>query len=98
MMRTLTMTACLTWLALGTVAQAADVVVPSGSEWKWLHPTDGKDPAGANAEFHKTFMKADFDDSSWKTAKDSAGPHGGFGYGEEDFTGQDIGTPSSANR
>jgi hypothetical protein len=90
--------ACFAWLAVATSLQAADTIVPAGSEWKWLHPTDGTDPASANKDFHKTFMKADFDDAKWNKAKDSAGPHGGFAYGEEGFTGQDIGKPDEANR
>jgi len=98
MTRTLKFATCFAWLALATGLHAADVVVPAGSEWKWLHPSDGADPAKTVADFHTTFMKADFDDSKWNTAKDSAGPHGGFGYGEEGFTGQDIGTPDPENR
>jgi hypothetical protein len=98
MIRTLKLATCFAWLALATSSQAADVIVPAGSEWKWLHPTDGTDPAKSVADFHKTFMKADFDDAKWNTAKDSAGKHGGFAYGEEGFTGQDIGTPDPENR
>src|SRR5829696_9342083 len=78
MTRTLILAFCSCWLALVSAAPAADEIVPVGSEWKWLHPTDGVDPASTNKDFHKTFMKADFDDSKWNTAKDSAGPNGGF--------------------
>jgi len=97
MIRTLTLFA-FAWLSLAVGAQAADEIVAVGSEWKWLHPTDGVDPESSVKDFHKTFMKADFDDSKWNTAKDSAGPNGGFAYGESNFTGQDIGLPAAENR
>jgi hypothetical protein len=97
MTRTLTFALCCA-IALVATAALADEIVPVGSEWKWLHPTDGVDPATTVPDFHKTFMKADFDDSKWNTAKDSAGTHGGFAYGEDNFTGQDIGTPAPENR
>ncbi len=67
--------------------------IPVGSEWRWLHPTDGVDPGQEDKEFHKTWHTLDFDDEKWKTGKDAAGAHGGFGYGEEEFKGVDIGTP-----
>jgi hypothetical protein len=69
-------------------------LVPPDSEWKWLHPIDGVDPVGKDADFHSTFFSPDFDDSGWKTGKDSADSSGGFGYGR-DFTGVDIGTPEN---
>ena len=68
-----------------------EVIVPEGSTWKWLHPTDGTDPATSDTDFHTTFFKADYDDSHWQTGKDRAGADGGFGYG--DPVGVDIGTP-----
>lgn len=71
----------------------AEVIVPPTSEWKYLHPTDGKDPKQSVPDFHKTFFNADFDDSSWKSGKDSAGESGGFAYGEEEFKGVDLGQP-----
>ena len=71
----------------------SDVIVPSGAEWQWLHPTDGVDPAKSDADFHTTFYKADFDDSAWKKGRDKKGPRGGFGYGEEEFEGVDLGQP-----
>ncbi len=77
----------------GTTWAHAEVLVPPTSEWKYLHPTDGKDPAKAQADFHKTFFKAEFDDASWKSGKDSAGESGGFAYGEEEFKGVDLGQP-----
>jgi hypothetical protein len=83
-------------LAIGSAP--ADEVVPVGSEWKWLHPVDGVDPASSVPDFHKSFMKADFDDSKWKTGKDGTGTHAGFAYGEKDFAGVDIGTPAAENR
>lgn len=70
-----------------------DDLIPVGSEWRWLHPTDGVDPGKADEDFHKTWHTLDFDDTKWKAGKDKEGPHGGFGYGEEDFEGVDIGTP-----
>jgi len=33
-----------------------DVIFPAGSEWKWLHPADGVDPARDNDAFHATFF------------------------------------------
>jgi hypothetical protein len=83
----------------------AEVIVPNNSTWKWLHPTDGKDPAKDDEDFHKTFYTADFDDSKWKEGKDQPGPQGGFGYGavtkggeELEFKGVDIGEPEEQNR
>ena len=63
----------------------AEVLVPVGSTWKWLHSSEGVDPAGDDEDFHTTFYTADFDDSKWKSGKDKAGPHGGFGYGDPDL-------------
>lgn len=76
-----------------SAAAAADKIVTPDRTWKWLHPTDGVDPAKAVPDFHKSFFLATFDDSLWKEGKDSPGLHGGFAYGEEGFTGVDIGTP-----
>ncbi len=67
-------------------------LVPGDSTWRWLHPVDGVDPAEADADFHTTFFTAGYDDSGWKTDKDSTNPNGGFGYGR-DFAGVDIGMP-----
>jgi hypothetical protein len=82
-------------LASGASAQ---VLVPSTSEWRWLHPTDGVDPEKQTPDFHMTFHTMKFDDSKWKTGKDKPGPNGGFGYGEEGFEGVDIGLPETENR
>jgi hypothetical protein len=77
----------------------AEVLVPVGSTWKWYHTADGVDPAKEDEDFHTTFQTAEFDDSKWQSGKDQAGPHGGFGYGEDAFTGVDIGAPENpANR
>lgn len=76
------------------LAQDKELIAPV-SEWRWLHPTDGVDPGKENKEFHKTWFKPDFDDAKWKQDKDAVGMHGGFGYGEEDFTGVDIGLPDA---
>ena len=73
-------------------APVVATLVPPDSEWKWLHPNDGVDPAGKDADFHTTFFAPGFDDSAWKTGKDSADPNGGFGYGRY-FSGLDIGKP-----
>jgi hypothetical protein len=77
----------------GASFAAAETLIPNTSTWKYLHPTDGKDPATNDEDFHKTFATADFDDAAWKSGKDAAGPHGGFGYGEEEFEGVDLGQP-----
>ncbi|MCA9148377.1 MAG: hypothetical protein KDA92_03710 [Planctomycetales bacterium] len=97
---------CLGALAGGTITGnnlQAEVLVPNDATWRWLHPTDGKDPAEKVEDFHKTFFNADFDDAKWKEGQDKAGAHDGFGYGgvgedEGDFTGVDLGTPTSENR
>ena len=72
---------------------AAQTLVPNKSTWKYLHPTDGVDPAKEDKDFHTTFHKADFDDSAWKTGADKPGKHGGFGYGDKGFEGVDLGAP-----
>jgi hypothetical protein len=71
------------------------VLLPPNSEWKWLHPIDGVDPAKRIPNFHTAFASADFDDEAWQTGQDREGTTGGFGYGDEDFDGVDIGTPSA---
>ena len=67
------------------------VLVEPDSEWRWLHPVDGVDPADADPDFHTAFITSDYDDASWETGKDREGPTGGFGYGDD--SGVDIGTP-----
>ena len=69
------------------------VLVPNDSTWRFLHPTDGVDPASEVEDFHTTFHNADFDDSKWKKGQDKPGQHGGFGYGDEAFEGIEIGQP-----
>jgi hypothetical protein len=76
-------------------AARGEDLIPVGSEWKWLHPTDGVDPGKADKEFHAKWFTVEFDDEKWKTGKDSEGEHGGFGYGEKDFEGVDIGAPDA---
>jgi hypothetical protein len=73
----------------------AEVLVPPCSTWKWLHPTDGVDPATDDEDFHETFFLDSFDDSAWNEDRDSCGPHGGFGYGDPNFTGIDLGQPEA---
>lgn len=68
------------------------IAVPNGSEWKWLHPTDGVDPAAKESAFRTTFFRTDYDDRHWKSGRDV----GGFGYGEA--VGVNIGVPASGQR
>ena len=88
-------------LGFGNVPLAADspavkvVLVSPNSEWRWLHPVDGVDPAESDPDFHRRFFLADYDDSAWRSGTDSEEPTGGFGYGDKGFTGVDIGTPSA---
>ncbi len=71
------------------------ILVAPASEWRWFHPIDGMDPKLRDYDFHRTFFIADFDDSEWQSARDSEGPTGGFGYGDDWFGGVDIGKPKS---
>lgn len=77
--------------------QIPATIVPPNSVWRWLHPLDGVDPAKKDPDFHETFAEKDFDDSFWKAGQDSAEPGGGFGYGDDWFTGVDIGLPMVEN-
>ncbi len=86
-------------LGLAAVAQDAAtpaVIVPGDSEWKWLHPADGTDPAGSEPGFHETFASPKYDDSKWQSGKDSPAEGGGFGYG--DPVGVTWDTPEKENR
>jgi hypothetical protein len=76
-----------------SIRTVAAVLVPPTSEWRWLHPVDGRDPAEAEPDFHRRFFLADYDDSGWQTGADNEESTGGFGYGDEGFSGIDIGTP-----
>lgn len=58
------------------------VIVPVGSTFRWLHPTDGTDPSAEDRDFHATFCSLDYDDSHWQEGRDAAGSDGGFGYGD----------------
>ncbi len=78
--------------------KVAATLIPPGAEWRWLHPTDGTDPETNVPQFHASFFKADFDDSSWNSGRDGEGTTGGFGYGEAWFTGLDIEKPKKGNR
>ncbi len=69
------------------------VVVPAGSMWKWLHPTDGVDPAAREPAFQRSFFTADYDDSEWRMSRDGAG---GMGYG--DRVAVNIGAPPVGQR
>jgi len=75
-------------------APVVATLIPPDAEWKWLHPTDGTDPAGTDPDFHTTFFSLTYNDSSWKSGKDSGDPAGGFGYGRG-FNGVEIGTPEN---
>jgi hypothetical protein len=72
------------------------VIVPPDSTWKYLHPTGGIDPATQDEDFHTTFANLDYDDSRWQTGQDSAGPRGGFGYGDD--VGVLFGMPREPHR
>jgi serine/threonine protein kinase len=76
---------------------AVAVLITPDSEWRWLHPADGVDPSTMDPDFHATFFAPDFDDSGWSTGKDSEDPAGGFGYGDEGFTGVHIGKPENGS-
>ncbi len=67
------------------------IIVPPTSAWRWLHPTDGVDPAQNDPDFHSTFFRPDFDDSAWSLDNDSPGAEGGFGFGDRQLV--NIGTP-----
>lgn len=92
---------CAAWMFRGPlvdqVAQrTTDTIVPAGSEWRWLHPIDGIDPATDDEDFHTTFHLTHFNDSAWMTDVDKQGADGGFGYG--DLVTIDIGTPPEDER
>ena len=78
---------------LFTPTSVGSVLIPANSEWRWLHPVDGIDPATVSPEFHRSFFRADYDDTAWATGRDREGPDGGFGYGDERPHLVDIGTP-----
>jgi hypothetical protein len=73
--------------------EVQSVIVPSTSEWKWLHPMDGTDPKESDADFHTTFFTIGFDNALWQSGTDSDGTTGGFGYGDDWFKGVNIGLP-----
>lgn len=92
---------CAAWMIRGPIAEQAalrrtETIVPSGAEWRWLHPIDGVDPATDNDDFHSKFCQMYFDDSDWMVDFDRRGSNGGFGYG--DSVAVDIGTPPNEQR
>ncbi len=92
---------CTAWMFRAPIAQQVaqrntDTVVPAGSEWRWLHPVDGLDPAIDDEDFHTTFHELHFDDSAWMVDFDQRGVRGGFGYGDD--IAVDIGTPPEEER
>ena len=80
---------------LATEPRARRIVDPD-SEWKWLHPSDGVDPASVDPDFHAKFFLTSYDDTGWPSGRDSAGPDGGFGYG--DAAGVTFEIPADGDR
>jgi WD40 repeat protein len=66
-------------------------LVPADARWRWLHPTDGVDPATASPGFHSAFYFLGYDDGKWESGQDGVGPFAGFGYGDKVVN--DIGRP-----
>ena len=74
----------------------AEVILPFGSSWEFLHPTDGMDPAGVDADFATT----------WHTPEEYDGPifsdpaPAMLGYGgiSGRLIATDISTPASGDR
>jgi tetratricopeptide (TPR) repeat protein len=50
------------------------------SQWRWLHPANGRDPAEEYPQFHTRFAALDVEDSAWGVGQDSPGAVGGFGF------------------
>lgn len=75
---------------------AAQDIIPFGSAWEWLHPTDAEDPAEEDPDF----------DSTWHTAADYDGPAFNrpapaiLGYGTIDYGAilTNIGQPADGDR
>ena len=89
--------AILIVLFVCATAAGTEIIVSNTSSWKWLHPTEGIDPAETDEDFHSSFYLMDFKDSRWTRGTDKPGPHGGFGYGDSDFEGIDIQIPNSTD-
>ena len=71
-------------------------LIPPDAKWRWLHPTDGQDPAASAPGFHQQFFLPEFADKDWK---EDAARGEGFGYSEStSFDGVDIGTPAKGQR
>ncbi|MFN0129530.1 MAG: Calx-beta domain-containing protein [Verrucomicrobiales bacterium] len=69
--------------------------LPADTNWKWLHPRDGRDPALTVPGFQTNWMKPEFDASSWQNGKGLMA-YGGIGQGAGAVTTDtDIGTPTS---
>ena len=71
-------------------------IVTPDSEWKWLLPANGIDPATDDPDFHEAFCSPSYDDTHWQTGTDRPGPSGGFGYG--DPAGVDFELPAEGDR
>jgi hypothetical protein len=87
--------------AIPTLNEPRHYVIHPDSEWKWLHPVDGVDPGTRSPDFHQRYSQLDFDDSAWRSGKDSSRPGSGFGYrprAGERFPGVDIGIPGDGQR
>jgi hypothetical protein len=84
---------------LGAASPAVvTALVKPDSEWRWLHPEDDVESAASGPDFDRRFFLPGYDDSGWSAGTDSEGPFGGFGYGDEKFSGVDIGAPEDNAR
>lgn len=68
----------------------------SSAVWKYLHPTNGRDPGQSNPAFALGWMKPGFDDSGWSSAS------GTLAYGDFPIAVKDnlvvLPAPASGNR
>ena len=80
----------------GAQSLTAQNIIPFGSDWDWLHPTDAVDPADADADFHTTWYNSDEYDGPNFNGPDLAL----LGYGTINWAAitTDIGTPASGDR
>ena len=81
---------------IGTQNLLAQDIIPFGSAWEWLHPTDAVDPADDDDDFDETWFTSEGYDGP-----DFNGPDPGIlGYGTIDFGAitTDIGTPPDGDR
>ncbi len=66
-----------------TMPHDSEIIVGPGAEWKFLHPSDGVDPATVDANFHATFFLSSYNDEAWEKGREGTegGEAKGFGYG-----------------